>query len=271
VLGELRAADSAFALANQLWAAGSGCELKLLEEGLLPGLEASLRKDQRRLKEALKLLESALQVAGTGLKPHLLVNKANVPNLRTNSEAAIAVLDKVLPLVEAAGQPRLRCTHRFAKTDALCHLERSAEAATLLPGLRELTAEIGNDLDGWRLRWLEGRVAAGLGRRQEAMGILALVRQEFARREIPYDTALATLELAVLHLEEGDTREVKRLAAEMKTIFDAQGVPREALAALALFTAAARKEKLTAAWARNLVRYLYRAQGDPELPFEPSA
>ncbi|HEV7784632.1 MAG TPA: hypothetical protein VGQ28_04790, partial [Thermoanaerobaculia bacterium] len=195
-------------------------------------------------------------------------NKANVLRLQGNYERAIAVLDEALPLVEATAQPRLRYSHCFAKADALCHLERPAEAEALLPELRELTAEIGNDLDGWRLRWLEGRVAAGLGRRQKAIGVLALVRREFARREIPYDTALATLELAVLHLEEGDTREVQILAGEMKPIFDAQGVPREALAALALFTEAARKERLTAAWVRSLVRYLYRAQGDSELRFE---
>jgi hypothetical protein len=55
--------------------------------------------------------------------------------------------------------------------------------------------------------WLEqGRIAAGLGRRAEAIAALRQVRTDFAARGIPYDAALATLDLAVLLLEEGASR-----------------------------------------------------------------
>src|SRR4029079_10296663 len=109
----------------------------------------------------------------------------------------------------------------------LCARHTPAEAEARLPELRRLTAELGNALDKVKLRWLEGRGAAGLGRRPEAIAALAWVRQEFARRDNGYYTALATLELAVLYLEEGRSAEVKALAREMEPIFKAEGVDPE--------------------------------------------
>jgi hypothetical protein len=61
---------------------------------------------------------------------------------------------------------------------------------------------------------------------------------------------------------------VKVLAAEMLWIFEGQKVHQEALAALALFCNAAEKEEARADWTRRLVKYLYRAQYNPELRFE---
>jgi hypothetical protein len=48
--------------------------------------------------------------------------------------------------------------------DNLSKMGRHREAAVLLPELRELAAAQGGALDPLRLRWVEGRVAAGLGR-----------------------------------------------------------------------------------------------------------
>jgi hypothetical protein len=72
----------------------------------------------------------------------------------------------------------------------------------------------------------------------------------------------------VLYLEEGRTAEVRALAAEMAWIFEAQGVHREALAALALFRRAARAERASVEQARRLLSYLVRARQDRELRFE---
>jgi hypothetical protein len=87
-------------------------------------------------------------------------------------------------------------------------------------------------LDLTRVLWLEGRVAAGLERREEALPALEQVRRYFTTEQIAYDAALASLEVAVLYLEAGRTGEVRTLAEEMLWIFKAQGVHREALAAL---------------------------------------
>jgi hypothetical protein len=71
--------------------------------------------------------------------------------------------------------------------------------------------------------------------------------------------ALVTLELAALLAEEGRTAEVKTLAAQTERIFKAQRVERERLGAVRLFCGAARKERLTAALARELLADLRKA------------
>jgi histidinol-phosphate/aromatic aminotransferase/cobyric acid decarboxylase-like protein len=111
--------------------------------------------------------------------------------------------------------------------------------------VRGWAARTGNDLDILRVRWLEGRVAAGTGRREEAVAALEAVRAAFTSRTMAFDAALASLEVAMLLLEDRRTREVKALAEEMVWIFKGQGIHREALAAFNLFSEAARHEALT--------------------------
>jgi hypothetical protein len=93
-------------------------------------------------------------------------------------------------------------------------------------------------------------------------------RREFTERQMAYDCALVSLELAALHLEEGRTAEVRRLAAEMLWIFKAQGIDREALAALRVFREATEKEAATAELARRVGDFLHRALREPGLRFE---
>ncbi len=141
---------------------------------------------------------------------------------------------------------------------SLWELARYTEAEALLPAVRDLAAELGNELDAVRGLWLEGRVAAGLGRREEALQALEPVRRYFTTEQIAYDAALASLEVAVLYLEAGWTGEVKRLAEEMVWVFKAQGVKEEALAALRLFCEAAEREAATVELARRAVESFRR-------------
>jgi hypothetical protein len=60
---------------------------------------------------------------------------------------------------------------------------------------------------------------------------------------------------------------VKKLVREMAPVFESQKVHREALASLRLFREAVQKEHATAALARRMVEYLYRAQNEPERRF----
>jgi hypothetical protein len=98
---------------------------------------------------------------------------------------------------------------------------------------------------------------------------LSQVRRFFHTEQIAYDYALVTLELVTLYLERGRTRTVKEMTEEMLWIFEGEKVHREALAALALFLHAAEREEAQADWTRRLVKYLYRAQHNSQLRFEP--
>jgi hypothetical protein len=74
---------------------------------------------------------------------------------------------------------------------------------------------------------------------------LEQVREYFTARELPYDAALSSLDLAVLWLKAGRTGGVKELAVAMGWIFKAEGIAREAMAALRQFCDAARQESAT--------------------------
>jgi hypothetical protein len=128
--------------------------------------------------------------------------------------------------------------------------------------------ELRNELDLVRVVWLEGRVAAGQGRRVEATSAFEQVRRELTSREMAYDSALVTLELAELYLIDGRTRAACGLAQEMVWIFGSQGIHREALGALQIFFEAVRNEMATAEMAQRVAQYLQQAQHDPELRFE---
>jgi tetratricopeptide (TPR) repeat protein len=261
-------AEEAFDRAAKLWQAGAPGDPGLLPEAQVLSLEASLRTDQNRLPEAADLLKRALAAEPGDLRPKLLIKRARVREWTGDYEGALAALREVGPLPPERQDTRLLWMLRIHPAFNLCHLERYAEAEALLPEVRALTARLDNKLDALRLRWLEGRVAAGLGRATEPVEAFSQVRAGFAGEGIAYDAALVTLELAVVYLERGRTREVKTLARQMAPIFKAQGVHREALAALKLFCEAVEEETATAELARRIVGYLYRAQHQPELRFE---
>jgi len=267
VAGDLPGADEAFAKARPLWEAGAAGDPGLLAEGQMLDLEASLRRDQRRLDEALSLHDRALAVTQAASQGFILLNKAFTLEQMGRFEPAIEALEQAALWVDARSGPRLWWVLRFNLAVNLCHLGRHTEAEALLPEVRGLAVQLGNELDVVRVLWLEGRVAAGLGRMERALEALSRVREEFISRGIAYDAALASMELATLYLERGWTVQIKALARQMAPIFRAQGVHREALAALRLFCQTANQETATVEMARRLVEYLHHARHDPKLRF----
>jgi tetratricopeptide (TPR) repeat protein len=264
VAGELKASEAAFESAKRLWHDGSDPDA-VLDPGRLPDLEASLRRAQRRFSEGLALLDEALVLGRSPAR--VLVQKGFTLEVMGENQRSIETLLKAKPLVESQGDPRLRNILHCNLGFTLCHVDRFAEAAELAQGVRDCAAEMGDEIGVLRGIWLQGRIAAGLGRSAEARAFLEQARREFAAREMGYDVALALLEEAVLLLGEARLSEVKTLARELAVTFNTQGVHREALAALRLFQEAAEREEATAELARRILRFLYRARHDPSLRF----
>jgi hypothetical protein len=89
------------------------------------------------------------------------------------------------------------------------------------------------------------------------------IQQEFLSKGMGYDTALVSLDLAILYIQEQRTIELKRLAVEILPIFEARDVHREALATLVVFQRACEQERLTMQLATQLVAKLRRDQPSP--------
>jgi transcriptional regulator with XRE-family HTH domain len=260
--GRLDEAEACFAQAIDLWEHGDPA--LPLDPSRIWDLLASLRRDQRRIPEALDLLDRALSLAPQERVGRILVKRARTLEEIGDYEGAVANLRRAVPLIDAEADPRTAWAARFNLCENLLQLGRPAEAAPLLPEIRELAHRLGNGLDLQRLRWLEGRIAGFEGRWPEAEAILTEVRDAFLARDIPFDTALASLELAVAQLEQGKTAEVKEVTRPLVPLFAALKIGREALAALRLFCTAAQRDAATLAEARRLQELLRHGSGVPE-------
>jgi tetratricopeptide (TPR) repeat protein len=269
VQGDLPGAEEGFLRSDRLLKAGAAADPGLLDGTRPLDLKASLRRYQGRFDEALALLEQALKANGSNeARGRVLINKANTLELMGDSERAISELRQVELLLKDSQDARIAWVAQHSLAHHLWQLGRYAEAETQLPEARRRAIETGNELDLVRTLWVEGGVAAGLGRREPALAALEQARRYFTAQRIVYDAALVSLELAILYLEDGRTAEVRRLSEEMYWIFKAQRVHREALAALRIFCEAARKDEATADLARQLVEYLMKARSHPSLRFE---
>ncbi|HEX3525803.1 MAG TPA: helix-turn-helix transcriptional regulator [Thermoanaerobaculia bacterium] len=264
VAGELKAADTALAEAKRLWHSGAD-RTGLLDVGRLLDLEASLRRGQRRFGEALHCLDEAVRLGRSPARA--LIKKGFTLEVMGQYERAVETLLQAEPRLDREAEPHLWYNHRLQLAVNYTNLERYSEASDLIDSARPLVVELGADLVGFRITWLEGRIAAGLGRTPEALDLLAQARREFAARGMYYDVALALLEEALLLLKEERTAEVETLAQELTEVFKSKGVHREALAALRLFQEATEQSTATAELAGRILRFLFRARYDEELRF----
>jgi transcriptional regulator with XRE-family HTH domain len=262
-------AEEAFARAWSLW--GAEAESELFPEWQLLSLEASLLRDQRRLREALELLNRARTLCGEDQKAvvRILLKREHVLEVEGDIEGAIAVLAEVAPLVQSVGDSDLLLRLQFNMTDDLCQLGRYTEAAALLPQVRELAIEQANQLDLIRVVWLEGKIHAGLDQPTAAQICLEQVRRKFADLGMSYDAALASLDLALLGLRVGHTAEVRELAVEMEAIFRSKKIQREALAALTLFWEAAKRETATVDLVQRAIVAIEQARRSAPPPERP--
>ncbi|HEV7672024.1 MAG TPA: helix-turn-helix transcriptional regulator [Thermoanaerobaculia bacterium] len=260
VSGYLPKADKGFTRSSRLWQEGEGGDPdRLLDHTRRLDLEASLRLQQDRLDEALTLLDQALAAGAVGVVAgRRLLQKAFALERCGQPEAALRALDDAAHCCDVGLDPQLELWLVGNRAVSLCHLDRYAEAANLVPFIRARAIELRNGLDLVRVLWLEARTFAGLGRTEEAIASLDQVRRDFAAEGIAYDTALAALELAALHLDQGKPHAARELAEDVAKLLDVQRVPRDLLAALSLFVKALEQEQATAAAARDLLRVFER-------------
>lgn len=230
-------------------------------------LTASLRTDQRQFDEAAQLLDWVY-----GIHRHLgerheagraLISKSNAAAYALDVETAVRLLGEGLALIDAERDPKLVLA---AVHNLLSHLVDGGqieEARRVFLQSRALYSAHGGPLERLKARWLEGRIASGLGDPLEAERSFQDVRSGFAEAGLPYDLALVSLDLAALWLEQGRTREIRTLLDETVAIFQARGIRREAIAALLMLREAIERERATAVLLRTVASELQRLEYEP--------
>jgi tetratricopeptide (TPR) repeat protein len=231
----------------------------------------SLRNDQTRYGEAREVLTEAVaifrQQDDPGLEAKILVQLAHAHGEDGEHFTAIDLLDRARALL-GPEHGRLRLMAGHYQVQMLLEEDLRNEAEDLFADLQPQYEAHGREFGIDRRRpWLESRLAASAGDLDRAVELLEEVREAFLAREMAYDYALASLELAGLFIEQGRVEDVQRLAEEMVPLFASRQVHGHALAALAMFQQAAAGKTATAGLVREVVGYLQRARNNPLLPY----
>jgi hypothetical protein len=264
--GKLRDADVRTASARSLVRRENVTSTLVYAE--VDATEGVLRKDQRRFQEAEELLarSSALfELAGEAIeaaRPLVVLGLAYYE--QQEIARAIETTKTALTFLSPETDPRLYLCARFNLAKFFVESGRFAEGGALLQADALLYQQFANPWTVLRRLWLQGRIAVAAGLFAEAEQSFLDVRAGFVAEGIGYDAALVSLDLALLYLRQNRTAAVKELAEEMREIFTAGDIHREATAALVLFQEAANRETLTAELIEGMTVYLKRARGSAE-------
>ena len=268
--GDLQAADTRFAFARGLITHSGVTDTLVYAE--VDWFEGTLRKDQRRFAEAEALLLRSImlyRLAGdqkAAVFP--LVTLGVLYFDRQDYRQALDTYQGALVHLQPETDPRFYCTVHHNLTLTLCELgDHHAASASLETG-RALYQACPDAHTQARLAWVEGKIALGFGHLATAEEAFLAVRGGFIEQGNGYDTAMVSLDLALVYAKQGRMADLKRLAEEMHSIFESNEIHREALAALLLFQQAAREERLTTHRVEAFIHYFKKARTNPSLRFK---
>jgi tetratricopeptide (TPR) repeat protein len=234
-------------------------------------VEASLRTDQRQLPQALRLLSGVCrtyrEIGERHLTGRALMSLGQCTYYAGDAAEAARLLEEALSLLDKERDAQLAAT---ALKDYLLFLADSghylrASELLLRSGLREAFQD--EPLTLLRLRWVEGKIYAGLGRPDRAAQAFEEVHAGFAERELHYDAALAGLDLAAVLLELGRSSRVRQIATEKYETFKRLGIQGEALRAMEFLHQAAERDTVTLPKVSSVRRFLGLAEWQPQLKF----
>jgi len=266
IRGDFHAAEASFVRAEQRLKDGTG---DLVEKAHVLLLKASLRGNQQRFREAFQLLDRVTSLGRRCEDDHLcgkaLIMRGFLLGVANDPEAAIRHLTEGLAKVDPETDPRLVIVAQHNLTLFLAEGGRYREAMRLLESARPLYHQVGDQMSLLRLRWVEGKIASALGHFNEAEELLRGVQAELIERELGYDAALLSLDLATIYASQGRSAEMRRLAEEMIPIFKSRDIHREAIAALFVFQKAAEMERVTLGLIRDVTSYLKESRAAASL------
>ncbi len=247
-------------------------ESDLLLQAEMDHFEGALRRDQRYFEEAETLLGRAANAYCGENNPVLgaqvLIDIGIMHQDLDDGVKAAESASEALRILSPEEEPRLCFIARHNFADGLCSQEQYEAASSLMAENQPYALQFADELSLLRIAWVEGKVARGLGNPEGAESSFLAARHGFLKHGIVYDSALVSLELSLLYLQEGRGAEVKRLAAELVEVFEEEAVHREATAALLLFRDAAELERVSAIEVRKMMIYLAQSRRDASFAYQ---
>lgn len=265
-------AEQAISFAEELAEDGSADPL---EEARILDFKASLLRDEGRLEEAAQLLDVVIdiyeEVKDLHRQGRALISKAICLGDAGQPEKAVELISAGLSLIQLNQDPRLVLMARHNLMWFLSACGRYEQAMRQLERLRPAYQEFPDPWFKLRLIWLQGRIARGLGRFEEAETCLREVQRRTLEQDHGYDATLVTLDLADFYLQQGRIADVRQLIEAMLPVLLSQNTHRQAIVALVAFQQAAEANRLTPHLVHEVASYLLRARQNPQLPFRETA
>jgi len=269
VLAQLGEAEHAFGLARRFFELGSRNEL--LEIRLL-NLEASLDAEKLRYKEACTSLAKIhtyhLQNGNDHLAGRALLKRGLYEGYAGDERKALGLLSDSLKLIDAEREPSLAYAVRHNQILFLVDLGDFREAEKQLFRLRPLHPHAGGRIPKLHLRWIGGRIDAGLGRSDRAENIFREVRETSLELNRAYDSALASLDLAAVLLAQRKAREATEEVRTAAKVFIALRIDREAFMTIIMLRTACEMQLATQTMVERVAKFLRRLENDPTARFE---
>ncbi len=268
IFADYREAERCFARAERKLAASW---LDPLDEGQLLQFQASLDRDQGRFAAGVERLEAALEIYRSVNEPHgqgrCWISLGILFYLLDELETSEACLRRGASMVISEREPRLLlCAQQYL---ALGKQKggRLVEALALLHDRPEVWAAGATEIDRLRLRWLEAQILASLDRLTEAQATLVEVQAGFETAGLPYDAALAGLELATIYSRRGLAGNARRAAERTLPIFRSLDTRPAFVAAVIVFESALQQDRLNLATLREITAAIERSRaGGPGAP-----
>ncbi|MEM9294009.1 MAG: hypothetical protein AAGD01_20180 [Acidobacteriota bacterium] len=232
--------------------------LALAEVGSLLG---SFYMDMRRFGHARTHLRRALALYNSldreVLAARIRLQLSGVEHYAGNSAEAVAILESVEEL-DLAAHPDLRLVVQLNLAMMRCALGDAERAHDILQALSPWESHL-SGRHRLNYRWIAARVAAGLGRWQEALDGLEALKSTYDRMGLDYCCALIALDIAAVHLDRGDIESavftVEQVVDDLQRFHlepDAEAWAQELQMALG-------RRMLTASFLRSRLRHLEHA------------
>ncbi|HEX6862665.1 MAG TPA: hypothetical protein VF414_07615, partial [Thermoanaerobaculia bacterium] len=161
-----------------------------------------------------------------------LVQKAIALLYSGEAEDAVRTLNQAIPRIDEERDPHLLLAACHNLVRCYADLGRPEHALSIFSEMRELYRRFDDPLIRLRAMWQEALLLRDLGHLRAAEAALLELRQGFVSRELLYESALVSLDLASVYVKLQAETELKQTVAETVPIFQALGVGRELLASL---------------------------------------
>jgi tetratricopeptide (TPR) repeat protein len=232
---------------------------------------ASLYGVQRRFQPCWAALDMVYSLHRESGRRHLagraLISKAIYKGYAGHSHESLQLTSEGLALIDPEADPELLLIAVQNQVWTLVECGLLLEARGLLDQYRPRWGK--DTLNELKLRWIEGRIAAGIGELPNALQHLWAAREGFAAAGLPYRAAMVSLDLGTLLLQRGQTVEARQALVQAVDTFYNLQVTQETLAAAEILRRALEMEATPLILISHIAEFLRRLTGDPICRLEP--